>query len=656
MKSKLFYFAAALLIAAAGIVHAQKADTVLLTSLDVKQIQQGWGEPQINKSVDGNPLKIGSVSFKNGVGSHAKSVFRINLAGGSERFKAYAGVDTENGKNNRGTVNYEITGDGKTLWKSEILKAGMEPVKVDLDIKGIKQLVLIINDGGDDINYDHADWADAKFIVKGKKPSAVLVPKEKPYILTPKESPKPRINGAKVFGVRPGNPFLYTIPATGKRPMDFDAMYLPKGLSLDKKTGIITGSIEMEGEYRVKLIARNSLGSAEKDFRIICGKKIALTPPLGWNSWNCFAADVTADKIKSAADAMVKSGLVNHGWTYINIDDCWMIKPDSKDPMLNGEIRDKNGMIQTNKHFPDMKGLADYVHGKGLKIGIYSSPGSLTCAGFTGSLNYEKEDAVQFADWGFDYLKYDWCSYSRTAKDNSLPELKKPYIVMRNALDAVKRDIVFSLCQYGMGNVWEWGSSVGGDCWRTTGDITDSWNSVESIGFSQAGKEKYAGPGSWNDPDMLVVGKVGWGPKLHDTKLTPSEQYTHITLWSLLASPLLIGCDMTQMDEFTLSLLTNDEVIEVNQDPLGKQAGRTYVNGTVEVWTKELEDGSIAAGIFNRGEEKADVTIKLEDLKLKGKYQVRDLWRQKNTGIVDKNYKFSIPRHGAVMIKLTKAN
>jgi len=654
MKAKYLIVILLMLVYSAGKISAQKADTVYLNSLDISQMQQGWGEPQKDKSVDGNPMRIGNVNFKSGVGTHARSIFKINLAGGTEKFLAYAGLDAENGSNNKGSVNFEITGDGKSLWKSEVLKPGMPPVKVDVNLKGVKQLVLIVNDGGDNIDYDHADWADAKFVVKGAKPKAVTVPKEKPYILTPKESPKPKINGAKVFGVRAGNPFQYTIPATGKRPMQYDAANLPAGLSIDKNTGIITGSIEQDGEYFVTFKVKNALGTAERGFKIICGDKIALTPPLGWNSWNCFAGDVTADKIKSAADAMVKSGLINHGWTYINIDDCWMIKPGSKDPMLNGDMRDKDGMMLSNKHFPDMKGLADYVHSKGLKIGIYSSPGTLTCAGFTGSLNFEKEDAIQWAKWGIDYLKYDWCSYSRVAKDNSLPELKKPYDVMRKALNGVKRDIIYSLCQYGMGNVWEWGEAIGGNAWRTTGDITDSWNSVENIGFSQAGHEKYAGPGHWNDPDMLVVGKVGWGPQLHNTKLTPSEQYTHITLWSLLCSPLLIGCDMTQMDEFTLNLLTNDEVIEVNQDPLGKQAARIYKDGNIEIWTKELEDGSIAAGFFNRGEEKTKVSAKLTDLKLIGKFAVRNLWRQKNTGTVDKEIKCELQRHGAELFKLTK--
>jgi alpha-galactosidase len=349
---------------------------------------------------------------------------------------------------------------------------------------------------------------------------------------------------------------------------------------------------------------------------------------------------------------MVKSGLINHGWSYINIDDCWEIKPGSDDPMLQGEPRDGRGMINTNKKFPDMKALSDHVHALGLKLGIYSSPGPTTCAGFTATYQYEENDARQYADWGIDYLKYDWCSYGRIAKDQSIPELKKPYIIMRAALDKVDRDIVYSLCQYGMGDVWEWGGEVGGNSWRTTGDITDSWESMAGIGFSQNGHEAYAKPGNWNDPDMLVVGKVGWGPTLRQTKLTPNEQYTHISLWSLLCSPLLIGCDMTQLDEFTLNLLTNDEVLDVNQDPLGEQARRVLQDGDLEVWAKSMEDGSKAVGLFNRGSWKSEIKISWSDLGLKGKLAVRDLWRQKDLGTFENAFTASVPRHGVVLVKI----
>ncbi|MCX6134307.1 MAG: putative Ig domain-containing protein [Ignavibacteriales bacterium] len=475
-----------------------------------------------------------------------------------------------------------------------------------------------------------------------------------PYVLTPKPSPGPRINSARVFGVRPGSPFLYTIAATGDRPMEFSVEGLPDGLSLDKNTGRITGTVSKKGTNTVTLKARNSLGTATSALRIVIGDQIALTPPLGWNSWNCFASAVDDSKVRSAADAMVKSGLVNHGWTYINIDDCWEIKPQTDDPALMGAQRNEKGMINTNKKFPDMKGLSDYVHAQGLKMGIYSSPGPLTCAGFTASYQFEEKDALQYAEWGIDYLKYDWCSYGRIAKDGSLPELKKPYEVMRTALNKVQRDIVYSLCQYGMGDVWKWGGEVGGNSWRTTGDIEDTWESMSGIGFSQAGHELYAKPGNWNDPDMLVVGKVGWGPQLHPTRLTPNEQYTHISLWCLLNSPLLIGCDMTQLDEFTQNLLTNDEVLEVSQDPLGKQAARVSKDGDLEVWAKDMEDGSKAVGFFNRGVWKSEIKVRWSDLGVQGRHVVRDLWRQKDLGSFNDEFKASVPRHGVVLVRLSK--
>jgi alpha-galactosidase len=475
-------------------------------------------------------------------------------------------------------------------------------------------------------------------------------------ILTPKPPLRPEIHGPKIFGVRPGNPFLYMIPATGQRPLVFSAVDLPKGLELNAKTGEITGSVLSKGKYDVALQARNSFGSASRQFEIIVGNKICLTPALGWNSWNCFATDVNAKDIRAAADAMVKTGLINHGWTYINIDDSWSIKPDSKDSMIAGVPRNKNGMINSNKKFPDMRALSDYVHGKGLKLGIYSSPGPLTCAGYTASYQHELQDAEQFAKWGIDYLKYDWCSYGTIAKDNSLAELEKPYIIMREALNKVPRDIVYSLCQYGMGDVWEWGNKIGGNSWRTTGDIRDTWESMSTIGFSQNGHEKYAGPGHWNDPDMLVVGVVGWGSNLHPTQLTPDEQYTHISLWCLLSAPLLIGCDLTQLDNFTLGLLTNDEVLEIDQDALGKQASRVSKNGDLEVWAKDLQGGSKAVGLFNRGKKRTRVSIAWKDLGIKGIYVVRDLWRQKNIGKFSNKFSADVNGHGVVLVKLTKTS
>lgn len=644
-----------LLAVAFSATQVAAAETVPITSVDLHGMEQDWGNPQKNRSVGRQEISIGGKKFENGLGTHANSSLDINLAGNGDRFTAMVGVDDEVGT--RGTVDFKVVGDGKTLWESGTLKGGEAAKSVSVDLHGVKLLELVADDAGDGIDSDHADWADAQIAMTEGKPVAAMPPPEPRVVLTPAPPQTPRINGAKIFGVRPGNPFLFTIAATGDRPMTFSADNLPDGLQLDPQTGQITGVLKDAGTYEVTFHAKNDLGEAMRPFKIVCGPTIGLTPAMGWNSWNCFASAVTEQKVKAAADAMVASGLINHGWTYINIDDFWEVNPRSSDPTLHGPERDAQGYIVPNPRFPDMKGLADYVHGKGLKIGLYSGPGPWTCGGCVASYQHENQDAESYAKWGFDYLKYDWCSYDGVVHgDHSLPALKKPYRVMRTALDRQNRDILYSMCQYGMGDVWEWGAEVGGNSWRTTGDINDSWRSMSGIGFSQNGHEKYAGPGHFNDPDMLVVGEVGWGPSLHPSRLSPNEQYTHISLWCLLSAPLLIGCDMTQLDPFTLGLLSNDEVLAVDQDPLAHQASRIAKDGEKEIWAKDLEDGSKAVGLFNRGRDETKVVVTREELGLSGDskaYMVRDLWRQKNIGPLESQFETSVPRHGVVLIKVS---
>lgn len=621
-------------------------------------MDQEYGEPRHDCSVDGHPLSIGGQKFEHGLGTHANSSLQLTLNGKGERFAAFVGVDDEVGQ--RGTVIFRVQGDDTILWESGVMRGGDRPKSIDIDLHGVKTLILSVDSAGDGIDSDHADWAGINIRMSEGAPATITttVPREIPVILTPASPAEPRINGTKVFGVRPGSPFFFTIAATGDRPMTFTARRLPKGLWLDRKTGRITGVLKKTGEYRVTLGAKNARGRAERTFRIICGPHIGLTPAMGWNSWNCFGSAVTAERIEAAADAMVNSGLIIHGWTYINIDDFWEVHRDSEDSTLQGPHRDGRGNILPNPRFPDMKGLADYVHGKGLRIGIYSSPGPWTCGGCVGSWQHEEQDARQYAQWGFDYLKYDWCSYSEIVGGDghnySRETLEKPYRVMRAALDKAPRDILFSLCQYGMGKVWEWGAEVGGNSWRTTGDIVDTWPSVSRIGFQQEHRDQCAGPGHFNDPDMLVVGQVGWGKNPHPTRLTPNEQYTHLSLWCLLAAPLLIGCDMTRMDKFTLNLLTNDEVLEVDQDPLGRQATSVAKEGVLEVWAKDMEDGSKAVGLFNRGAQETTVTAKWSDLGLSGKQLVRDLWRQKDLGAFENEFRASVPRHGVVLVKISR--
>ncbi len=635
---------------AAAAETSSQGKKVWLCDLDISKTQQGWGEPQKDKSVDGNPLRIAGRSFDRGLGTHADSALYVKLAGGSTRFTALVGLDDEAGR--FGTVQFRILADGEEIFKTGTMKAGQPAREVDVDVTGVDLLILLVSGGSDGINYDHADWADAAFTVVGKMPETIDGPKEEAIILTPKPGPAPRINSAKVFGVRPGSPVLYTIAASGQRPMGFHAENLPEGLSISAETGRITGRLDRRGEYKIGLIARNDVGEARGMLRLVVGDTIALTPPMGWNSWNCWGCAIDEQKIRHAAEAMVSSGLIHHGWQYINIDDCWMKKLDSDDAVVGGPTRDQCGRILTNTRFPDMRALTDYVHHLGLKAGIYISPGPSTCQRYEGSWQHELHDAQSFADWGFDYLKYDWCGYGDIVRRPTLEQMKEPYIFMRGCLDRVDRDIVYSLCQYGMGEVWTWGAEVGGNCWRTTGDIVDSWGSMAGIGFAQAQCSPYASPGHWNDPDMLVVGKVGWGPSLRESRLTPNEQYTHISLWCLLSSPLLIGCDLTQLDDFTTNLLTNDEVLEVNQDPLGRQASRVVQDGVLEVWAKPMEDGSTAVGLFNRDETPKTVVAKWSDLKLSGPMRVRDLWRQQDVGVFSGQYGAEVPRHGVMLLRL----
>ena len=466
-----------------------------------------------------------------------------------------------------------------------------------------------------------------------------------PYILTPPPALEPRINGAKVFGIRPGSPFLFKMAVSGEKPIQYEVKNLPQGLYVDAKTGIITGVLNEKGVYKMTFVATNSKGKSEREFTVKVGETIALTPPMGWNSWNCWGGSVTDAKVRSSAQALIDKGLIDYGWTYINVDDYW-----------EADSRNNDGVLEGNANFPDMKGLGDWLHSKGLKYGIYSSPGKTTCGGNLASYKYEAIDAKTYTEWGVDYLKYDWCGYGSEVfepeNDKSLYAYMKPYFTMQKQLEAQNRDIIYSLCQYGMADVWQWGRAVGGHCWRTTGDIIDTRQSLRTIGFElQDGLYSYAGPGYWNDPDMLIVGKVGWGENLHPTRLTPDEQYTHISLWCLLAAPLLIGCDISQMDDFTLSLLTNSEVLEVNQDVLGKQGRKIKEDEAIQIWAKELEDGSHAIGFFNLGEEDTIYSIDFNDLGFNNIKEVRDLWRQKNLS-TNTNLQTKIPTHGVFFCKI----
>jgi alpha-galactosidase len=490
---------------------------------------------------------------------------------------------------------------------------------------------------------------------------------EKAVLLTPTAPREPRINGPLVYGVRPGSPFLYRIPCTGERPINFSAKNLPDGLTLDAQSGIITGKILDAGTNRVTLTAKNSHGKTTREFRIVAGSTLALTPPMGWNSWYIHYNRVTEALMKQAADQMIASGMADYGYQYVNIDDCWMKKKN--DPPFRAD----DGALLPNYDFPDMRGLADYIHGKGLKAGLYTSPGPWTCGGYTGAYQHEAQDAKLFAGWGFDFLKYDWCSYGdvsrkgdarltnsfSSAAEKNLARYKFPYELMWGELQKQNRDIVFNLCQYGMGEVWKWGGDVG-NSWRTTGDLglqkTTNLPAFYGIGFRNAQHAEFARPGAWNDPDYILIGWVGNAFGMGEgkkTTLTPDEQYSYMSLWSLMAAPLIFSGDMAKLDAFTLNVLCNAEVIAVDQDPLGQQAKILRHTDTEFVLVKDLEDGGKAVGLFNLGAQPEKISVTWAGLGISGKRHVRDVWRQKDLGKFKNEFSAKVPPYGVFLVRLS---
>jgi alpha-galactosidase len=353
--------------------------------------------------------------------------------------------------------------------------------------------------------------------------------------------------------------------------------------------------------------------------------QLALKPPMGWNSWNKFACNVSERLIRETADAMVSSGMKAAGYEYVNIDDCWQVR------------RDANGTIMADSaRFPSgIKALADYVHSKGLKLGVYTDAGRLTCQKRPGSLDHEVQDSKTYASWGVDYVKIDWCH-----AEGLDPEVQ--YAKFRDALAQSGRPIVFSICNWGVKAPWTWGPHTG-NLWRTTGDISDHYDRMSVIGFSQNGLEKFASPGHWNDPDMLEVGNGGMK---HD------EYLTHMSLWALLAAPFLAGNDIRNMSTETKDILTNPEVVAVDQDAKGIQGHRLWDEGPLEIWAKPLADGTQAVGLFNRGESPLQITLDFKLLGLASPAKLRDLWTHRDLGSFDNAYTAEVPKHGVVMLKV----
>ncbi len=633
------------------------AESLFVSDLDLKgldHVRYNWNKtPLPNVSVEGGPLKIAGHDFAHGFGVRGAGRLCVELDGRAQRLRARVGI-TDDSKET-GPVWFEVFGDDRRLATTPLIELGQAAVEIDVPLAGVRRLILVmVCDGVTPLGA----WVEPTIEYAGARPVAVAPPKEEPYLLTPPPPPEPRINGPRVFGARPGHPFLFSIPATGDRPVKFAADDLPAGLVLDAGTGRISGRVAVPGTYRVTLHATNARGSATQPFRIEIGERLALTPPMGWNSWPCWGVKIDQEKIRAAAHGLVTHELDRHGYTYVNIDDAWQGARGGK---FNG--------IQPNDKFAGLAELCAEVHGLGLKIGIYSTPWATSYAGFVGGTAENPEgtwtkpmhrrqpggglpwgigphsfawnDAQQWAAWGIDYLKYDWAP-------NGVPETAE----MASALRISGRDIVLSLSNTVPP---EWKPQIAhlAQAWRTGEDIVDSWSSAIGNGLKQAGLESLAAPGHWNDPDTLVVGMVSWGRQQRADRLAPNEQYSQVSLWALLAAPFLIGNDLAQMDAFTKNLLTNDEVIAVDQDELGQQGYRVAKNRGVEVWARPLADGTLAVGLFNREELPATVAARWSDLKITGAQTVRDLWRGKEVGVFQDEFSATVPRHGVVLVKLS---
>jgi alpha-galactosidase len=646
-------------------VVAQDSRKVFLDDLTIQSFSEGIPGVTAKTCAGGDSIKMMGKVYQRGVGVHSTSVLTFQLNGKGLRFSALTGVD-DNATPGMVYKMYAIA-DEKILFESNPMKVGDAPQLVNVDLKNVQRFGLLVMVKEERGSKTYSNWANAVITMQDTSLPQTVPNDPNRYILTPAPLQTPRLTTPNVYGATPGNPFLFTVTATGNRPMTFKANALPRGLSLDAKTGIITGKVVQRGTYKVTLMATNALGSNVKLLNIKIGDTISLTPPIGWNGWNSWARNIDQDKVLSSAKAMVSKGLSNHGWNYINIDDAWQ-----------GYRGGKYNAIQPNSKFPSFIPMIEFIHSLGLKVGVYSTPWITSYAGYVGGSSnfengaypdsvknnkrsfryigkyrFEENDAKQMAEWGIDFLKYDWRI--------EVPSTER----MGTALKKSGRDIIYSISNSApFSNVTDWVKLT--NMYRTGPDIRDSWLGLYTCAFTLDNWGPYGGPGHWNDPDMMILGNVSTGTDIHPTRLTPDEQYSHVSLFSLLAAPLMIGCPIEQLDDFTVNLLSNDEVIEIDQDPLGKSGRLIADENGVQIWAKPLEDGSLAVGLFNTAnfektpqsyfhwgtEQENKFTLAFATLGLKGNWRVRDVWRQKDLGVFTNQFSTSIRHHGVVMVRL----
>jgi len=671
-----------------GGVGAGAEETVPLSKLDLSKAVQGFGKPLADRSVDNHPLTLHGQTFMSGFGTHSPGVLVIDLKGGTRRFTATVGIDDEV-QGGRGSANFQVLGDGhKLLWQSGILRQGQSPKAVDLDLTGVQQIILRVTTGGDGFEYDHADWADARFVVTGAQPQTVAWKPTvtEPVIAMPNPTPGPQIHAPTVMSVRSGTPLLWTPSVTGNRPLKFSAKGLPRGLTLNPATGSISGMIAKDGDYPVQYTAQNGTGRETRTLHLLAGAMVAATPPMGWNSYDCYGDSVTeAETLANARN--LAANLLPYGWDTVVVDYRWYDafahdNNASSKPFAPLTMDATGRLTPAPNRFPSatdgkgFKALADRVHALGLKFGIHIMRGiprnavkantPIDGSSYTAADAANTQDTCSwcpdmygvrgntpagqayydslfrlYASWGVDIVKMD---------DTSSPYHTDEIEAVHNAIGKCGRSIVYSLSPGETPVAQGKHVAAHANMWRGLGDLWDNWNQLNHTFEVGARWPAFVGPGHWDDPDMLPLGRLSVGNRSvgqdRRSQLTHSEQMTMLSLWSLLPAPLMVGADLPSNDPWTLALLTNTEVLAVDQDVLGAPGKPIFTQDEWQVWSKPMADGSRAIGLFNRSDFDETLTVTAADLGLVGPYRYRDLWQQKDLGDLPDKLTISVPSHG----------
>ena len=629
------------------------AEIIPLSSLEISKAINGWGTIKANRSIDGNDIIINGIVYRSGVGAHATNQIIVKLNGAVTKFSTRIGIDDEvKGKNNPGVVDYHIylkseNGDVKDVAQGTIRSTDTTTPKIDVDCIGWKYLFLEADAAGTNEN-DHVDWANAYF-------EYIEQNSTRPEIVSADEISSDLACATILFS-QPGVRFMHRLRAANP-DAEISVSGLPEGLTYNAARKLVEGRIDTEGVYHYTVSVNLAGEKTDVDITLTVSKNLHMPVPfMGWLSWNVVQGDISEDVIRTVADAMESKGLLKAGYNYLVIDDLW--HANARESGTNNPLPDPN-------KFPNgVKAASDYVHSKGLKFGIYSDGGSHTCAGKFGSYGYEQIDANAYAKWGVDLLKYDYCN-----APGDLESCKARYKAMGDALKASGRDIVFYMCEWGVREPWKWAPETGASTWRCTYDTRDCWvGRAGGIGIVQsiAGMKDiwaYSGPNRYNDADMMCVGINGTGKSSNDLcatgpGMTKTEYRTQFSLWCMWASPLTLSFDLRKdITDEDLAIMTNEEIIAINQDPMGLQAEYIGEVNNVQTYMKDLENGDVAVALVNLGDATTTATVdfsKLSALESGTNYYVRDLWKKENMGTKSSSFEVSIESHETKVFRLSQ--